>query len=76
MPGMREKRSTLAAVAAVGMFLAQAAGCGGCVKDDPTPAAGTEGTRPPVNMKAIDKRLSQFSTIDGSVAPAADASTD
>ena len=62
--------------AALGMFLAQGLGCGGCVKDDP-PSPGSQVVRPPVNMKAIDKRLSQFSTIDGSgTGTETDASSD
>jgi hypothetical protein len=71
--GMRGKRPTLAAVAATGMVLAQLAGCGGCVKDDAqqsNPAAS--GGRKPIDLRAADKRLSQFTTPDG----AADASTD
>ena len=72
---MRGKRPTLAACALAGMVLAQLAGCGGCVKeDDPaqqsSPAAS--GARKPIDIRAADKRLSQFSTPDG----AADASTD
>ena len=74
MIGMRRKRPTLAAVAVTGMVLAQLAGCGGCVKDDSgqqsNPAAS--GGRKPIDLRAADKRLSQFSATDG----AADASTD
>jgi hypothetical protein len=68
---MRGKRPTLAAFAALGMVLAQVAGCGGCVKDEQSnPAAA--GGRKPIDLRAADKRLSQFTTPDG----AADASTD
>ena len=76
---MRGKRSTLAAAAAVGVFLAQAAGCGGCVKDDPPqPGSGPSDQLPskPVNMKAIDKRLSQFSVVDDAAADASAGQTD
>ena len=68
---MRVRRSTLAVVAA-GIVLAQVVGCGSCVKDDPQPTS-TDG-RKPINLKAADKRFSQFS--DGAAAAAADASTD
>ena len=75
---MRGKRSTLAAVAAVGVFLAQAAGCGGCVKDDPQPGSGPSEQMPskPVNLKAIDQRLSQFSLVDDAAADASAGGTD
>jgi hypothetical protein len=65
----------VAAFAVAGMVLAQLAGCGGCVKEDEpaqqsNPAAS--GGRKPIDIRAADKRLSQFTTPDG----AADASTD
>ena len=70
---MREKRPTLAACALAGLVLAQLAGCGGCVKDDPPPPGSTPGTaRKPIDLRAADKRLSQFSNQDG----AADAASD
>jgi len=71
---MRGKRPTLAALAVSGMVLAQVAGCGGCVKDEPAdqsnPAAS--GGRKPIDLRAADKRLSQFTATDA----AADASHD
>jgi type IV pilus biogenesis protein CpaD/CtpE len=71
---MRGKRPSLAAVAFAGMVLAQLAGCGGCVKDDPaqqsSPAAS--GGRKPIDLRAADQKLSQFSTTEGG----ADASHD
>jgi hypothetical protein len=64
---MRGKRSALAFVAA-GLVLAQVAGCGSCVKDDPPKEQA--GGRKPINLRAADKRFSQYT--DGS----SDASTD
>lgn len=72
----RENRSTLAAFAGVVMVLAQVAGCGSCVKDDPQPSTSvTTGgkERKPINLKAADKKLSQYQLVE---AGAADASTD
>jgi hypothetical protein len=65
---MRGKRPTLAAIMATGMVLAQLAGCGGCVKDDPAQSdpAATGGGRKPMDLRAADKKLSQFSAQDGS----------
>ena len=65
----------MAAFAVAGIVLAQLAGCGGCVADDPTPesnAAGSGG-RKPIDLRAVDKRLSQFGSQD---AEAVDASSD
>jgi len=73
---MRGKRPSLAAFAVAGFVLAQLAGCGGCVKDDPAqndPAQA--GRRKPIDIRAADKRLSQFSA-DPNHDAAADASTD
>ncbi len=71
---MRGKRPSVAAFAVTGIVLAQLAGCGGCVKDDPaqqsSPAAS--GGRKPIDLRAADKRLSQFGAQDS----ATDASSD
>ena len=75
MIGTRGKRPTLTALAVAGLVLAQLAGCGGCVKDDPNKSdpAAASGGRKPIDLRAADKKLSQFSSVaDGS----ADASTD
>ena len=71
---MRGKRPSLAAFAAAGMVLAQLAGCGGCVKDDPGQQSNpaSSGGRKPIDLRAADKKLSQFSTTEGG----ADASHD
>lgn len=74
---MRGKRPTLAALAVAGMVLAQLAGCGGCVKEDPAQQSNpaSSGGRKPIDIRAADKRLSQFSA-DPNHDAAADASTD
>jgi hypothetical protein len=47
---------------AAALVLAQLAACGSCVKDDPTPADPVAtGGRKPIDVRAFDKRLSQFS---------------
>jgi hypothetical protein len=69
---MRGKRSPLAAFVATGFVLAQLAGCGGCVKDDPEPSGATGSGRKPIDLRAVDQRLSQF----GGDAQAIDASSD
>jgi hypothetical protein len=51
------------------MVLAQLVGCGSCVKDEPQPLPEGYKERKPINPKAIDQKLSQFSAQ-------ADASTD
>ena len=72
---MRGKRPSLAAIAALGLVLAQLAGCGGCVKDDPASQSSPAGSsgRKPIDLRAADKRLSQFGSQD---AEAVDASSD
>ena len=74
MIGTRGKRPSLAAFAVAGIVLAQLAGCGGCVADDPAPESnpGSSG-RKPIDLRAADKRLSQFGNQD---AEAIDASSD
>ena len=69
---MRGKRPTLAAFAVIGMVLAQLVGCGGCVKDDPAQQNPGSG-RKPIDLRAVDKKLSQFGNQD---AEAIDASSD
>ncbi len=75
MIGTRGKRPSLAAFAVAGIVLAQLAGCGGCVADDPAPQSNPAGSsgRKPIDLRAADKRLSQFGNQD---AEAVDASSD
>ena len=57
-------------LAVAGLVLAQLTGCGGCVKEDaPQSDPAATGGRKPIDPRAIDIRLTQFSE-------AADASTD
>ena len=75
MIGLRGKRPSVAAFAALGLVLAQLAGCGGCVKDDSAEQANPAGSsgRKPIDLRAADKRLSQFGNQD---AEPIDASSD
>ena len=75
MIGVRGKRPSVAAFAALGLVLAQVAGCGGCVKDDHAEQANPVGAsgRKPIDLRAVDKRLSPFGNQD---AEAIDASSD
>lgn len=61
---MRGKRPSLAALAVAGIVLAQVTACGGCVKDDPAGSSGpaASGGRKPIDLRAADKKLSQFSS--------------
>jgi hypothetical protein len=71
---MRGKRSALLAFAGATFVLAQVAGCGSCVKDDPQPSVTVNGKeRKPIDLKAADKRLTPFTVRE---AGAADAATD
>ena len=73
MIGVRGKRPTLTAFAVAGMILAQLTGCGGCVKDDASQEsnpASSGGGRKPIDLRAADKRLSQFSSDTDSAADA------
>ena len=83
MIGMRESFPSfaLARAALVGIALAQATGCSSCVKDEPpveTQGPGITGDRKPINLKAADKKLSQFSDTAqlGDAARATEAPAD
>lgn len=72
----RARHRSLVALAACGLCFAQVVGCGSCVKEDEpqsTPSTGVE--RKPIDLRAADKRLSQYSThsVEGGVT---DATTD
>ena len=77
---VRGKRPSLAAFAVAGLVLAQLAGCGGCVKDDAAksdPGAEADGSgRRPIDLRAADKKLSQFSAAAADRDGSADASHD
>ena len=73
----------IAALVIGGLVVGQLAGCGSCVQDDPpapTTSVDTKGNpRKPLDLRAVDKRLSQFSDADlgdtSMNAAGADAST-
>lgn len=68
---LRGKRSSGSAAVLVvsGMVLAQLAGCGSCVKDDPP--SGRASGKKPIDLRAADKRFSQYSEPDAQAADAA-----
>lgn len=68
--GLRGKRTTRAAFAAVTLVLAQVTGCSSCV-DEPQPVL-TGKERKPIPLKAADKHFSppQFSDAGVADAPA------
>jgi type IV pilus biogenesis protein CpaD/CtpE len=72
---VRGKRPALSAFAGAVIVLAQAAGCGSCVKDDPqsTSTDPNVRARKPITLKAVDQKLTQFGSVEGGTP---DASTD
>jgi len=82
--GVRGKQSRLAALSRslVAVALAQVTACGSCVKDDPAPASfDAAGERKPIDLRAADKRLSQYSETaqlgqDGGSSRVSDAAGD
>lgn len=82
MIGVREVQSRLGALSwsLVAVALAQVTACGSCVKDDPVPATvgDAAGERKPIDLRAADKRLSQYSETAqlGQDSGAADAARD
>lgn len=60
---MDARRPSLVAIVAIGLVLGQVAGCGSCVKDDPPQQSVEPGgrARKPIDLRAADKNLSQFS---------------
>jgi hypothetical protein len=63
--GVRGNRSALSAFAAAVLVLAQVAGCGSCVKDEPHPTSTATGTeRKPINLKAADKKFTHYGAVD------------
>jgi hypothetical protein len=70
--GVRGKRPPAAALAVVGIVLAQLVGCASCVKDEDVQQGPGSG-RAPIDLRAADQRFSQVSTPD---ARGADAASD
>jgi hypothetical protein len=75
----RGKRPSFAAFAAAMLLLAQATGCGSCVKDDPQPTSTSPENvnakhRKPLTLKAVEKQFTEFEFSEGGARGAADAS--
>jgi hypothetical protein len=74
---MRGKRPSAAAWVVAGIVLAQLVGCGSCVKEDEAqPDPGTSTGRKPIDLRAADKRFSQFAVPDAAADAGADGSSD
>ena len=75
------KTPSLAAIVGMGLVVGQLAGCGSCVKeDDPQTTTATDPNavppRKPINLRAADRRLSQYSDANLEPDAAPDAPTD
>lgn len=76
----RGKRPALTTLACAAFVLAQATGCGACVKDDPQPSSVSVGNRPAterkaVAIRAVDRDLTKFGLADAGVPNDLDASS-